>query len=209
VCHPVEAPPASYPFKEPAAGQAQPADGPAEPRVQPAAGVRSGHSQLYLPRWGAIGFLNCLASCLPQGDHSQLLDRLSHVYSQLRGPGRATSSSDEEGLPGLMLRGAAGRSTSFAGGDYGSGIGPESHVTRRWAPASSALLLVLSCFDCSRRRLHQRDASRSQRPAGFCACNARRMQENRAFWQKLGTNPLGPADTAAVACLAAQPATHA
>lgn len=77
-----------------------------------------------------------------QGDHSHLLDRLSHVYSQLRGSGRATSSSDEEGLPGLMLRGsAAARSTSFAGSDYGaaSSYGPDSRVTRRWATPSMSM----------------------------------------------------------------------
>lgn len=65
------------------------------------------------------------------GDHSHLLDRLSAVYSQLRGPARS-SSSEDEGLPGITLlrSSSAGGSASVAGSPYSGHCGG-GKVTRR------------------------------------------------------------------------------
>lgn len=67
------------------------------------------------------------------GDHSHLLDQLSLVYSQLRGPARS-SSSEDEGLPGItsLRTGSVPRTTSIAGSEYsGGGYGAAGRVTRR------------------------------------------------------------------------------
>jgi hypothetical protein len=65
------------------------------------------------------------------GDHSHLLDRLSTVYSQLRGPARS-SSSEDEGLPGITLlrTSSAGGSASVGGSPYSGHYGG-GKVTRR------------------------------------------------------------------------------
>ena len=91
------------------------------------------------------------------GDHSHLLDRLSTVYSQLRGPARS-SSSEDEGLPGITLlrTSSAGGSASVVGSPYSGHYGG-GKVTRRWVTWK-----YMVRADCPAASAHQ---------MGVCECS--------------------------------------